>query len=226
MTSPEQHSTDLKGFEAFRTLTALKLHFKKGGKYDYFQNSGKVSSKLETFQKKNDKYFYVKLAKNYPDPDDLGWYCLANVLDNQNIWIGDLLKEEAKQKYLKRIGIIDKLPYVFEEDCEVIMDAANKRKLKFDQIFNIVNDEQYPLIVSLVLSDKITIESYIVLNEILKFQDNIDNILDDPYIYDSLKWKCEKYKPFIMDINMDVYKDILERISEYLYEKPVDNTKQ
>ena len=48
------------GFDVFRVYLAVKLHFTTD--YDYFDYDGKVNIKLETFTKRNDRYFFHKLS--------------------------------------------------------------------------------------------------------------------------------------------------------------------
>ena len=50
------------GFDVFKVYLAVKLHFTSN--YDYFEYDGKVNCKLETFTKRNDRYFFHKLAQN------------------------------------------------------------------------------------------------------------------------------------------------------------------
>ena len=52
------------GFSVFKTYLAIKLHF-SSDTYDYFKYEGKVNCKLETFTKRNDRYFFHKLSTKY-----------------------------------------------------------------------------------------------------------------------------------------------------------------
>ena len=44
-------------FEAYKTYSALKLHFTTD--YNYFQYNGSVRLKQESFEKRNDKVFFA-----------------------------------------------------------------------------------------------------------------------------------------------------------------------
>ena len=48
----------------FLKYACVKLHFTTNT-YDYIQYVGKVNCKLETFTKRNDRYFFHKLSKKY-----------------------------------------------------------------------------------------------------------------------------------------------------------------
>ena len=45
------------GFEVFKAYLAIKLHFTTDT-YNYDEYGGKVNCKLETFTKRNDRYFF------------------------------------------------------------------------------------------------------------------------------------------------------------------------
>jgi hypothetical protein len=50
------------GFDVYRTYLAMKLHF-SNDKFDFFQYEGKVNAKEETYQQRNDFYFFETLAR-------------------------------------------------------------------------------------------------------------------------------------------------------------------
>ena len=52
------------GFEVFKAYLAIKLHFTTDT-YNYDEYGGKVNCKLESFTKRNDRYFFHKLSKEY-----------------------------------------------------------------------------------------------------------------------------------------------------------------
>ncbi len=78
------------GFEVFKTYLAIKLHFTTDN-YDYFNYGGKVNCKLETFTKRNDRYFFHKLSKQY-DKYEITDFFVANFLDDDRQWVGNLLE--------------------------------------------------------------------------------------------------------------------------------------
>ena len=50
------------GFDVFRVYMAVKLHFTTN--YNYFDYDGKVNIKLDTFTKRNDRYFFINSQLN------------------------------------------------------------------------------------------------------------------------------------------------------------------
>ena len=51
------------GFEVFKAYLAIKLHFTTDT-YNYDEYGGKVNCKLETFTKRNDRYFFINYQNN------------------------------------------------------------------------------------------------------------------------------------------------------------------
>ena len=60
------------GFDVFKVYLAVKLHFTSN--YNYFDYDGKVNCKLETFTKRNDRYFFHKLSKKYGKDEILDFF--------------------------------------------------------------------------------------------------------------------------------------------------------
>ena len=63
-------------FEVFKCYLTIKLHFTTDT-YDYEEYGGKVNCKLETFTKRNDRYFFHKLSKQY-DQKNIVDFFVAN----------------------------------------------------------------------------------------------------------------------------------------------------
>ena len=81
-------------FDCFRLYLAVKMHF-KSPTYDYQKYLGKVNVKEDTFNKRKDKWFFVKLAKTFAEEDMLD-LVVSNFLENDNVYVTHLLNAEAK----------------------------------------------------------------------------------------------------------------------------------
>ena len=86
------------GFEVFKLYLAIKLHFTTDT-YNYEEYEGKVNCKLETFTKRNDRYFFHKLSKQY-DRDNIVDFFVANFIHNNKKWVGNLLQNDGRDIYL------------------------------------------------------------------------------------------------------------------------------
>ena len=66
------------GFNVFKIWLGLKLHFTTET-YDWFKYDGRVNCKLETFTKRNDRYFFYKLGTKYNEKEIINYF-VANFL--------------------------------------------------------------------------------------------------------------------------------------------------
>ena len=70
------------GFDVYKTYLAVKLHFTTDT-YDYYKYGGKVNTKLDTFTKRKDRYFFHKLSTRYAEDNILDFF-VSNFLSDQN----------------------------------------------------------------------------------------------------------------------------------------------
>ena len=68
----------MKGIDAYRMYLAMRNHFKTKT-YD-FRRSPFGKAKEETYDKRKDKYFFIKLSRKY-DEDELAMFYLDNFVE-------------------------------------------------------------------------------------------------------------------------------------------------
>jgi hypothetical protein len=174
------------GFEAYKLYLALKSHF-TSKTYDFFKYQGKVRAKRESFECRNDKYFFQKLAKH---KDLTNFLVSIFVYGHRDLWVGDIARnEESEQLYQKWQRIRQSLTYVFMSDLE---------KFNEDLVSSfIVEDGQHPHALRLLLSDQIHIETFIIMNDLLRFVPLWNKQMVDKIVWPDVRLKCKKYHPFI-----------------------------
>ena len=123
------------GYEAYKKYLSIKLHFTKD-EYDFFKYNGETNAKFETFIQRNDKYFFVKVARKYGD--NIIDYFVSNFVHNKSPYIKDMNNEV----YLDRQKRIDGLTYYFERDIEQLM---RKSEQNFNKIFKVNNGQHNQL---------------------------------------------------------------------------------
>ena len=184
-------------YEAYKLYCALKRHF-QSETYDFFKYNGKVRASYGAFDKRNDKYFFSKLAKH---KDPVG-FLVANLYNNQDIWIGDLVNETATERnYRDWLKKKQSLTYFFRGDLDNIDNLKEEYK---------VRNGQHPVLFQRYLGKQIIPETLIIIDKlnrgcVFKYW---NDSLSDPI------WKVEynkliKLAPFI-DVDIDKYKGILE----------------
>ncbi len=194
----------MNAFEAYETYLAVKAHFTQKT-YDFHRYNGKVKTTVSAFESRRDKAFFYKLAKKYPLKRATDLY-VANFIDNPNKWIGDLVSEEADEVYSEWRKRTETLTYCFSEECSGLLEWASVHSVKFNRLFTVTGDD-HPVIVKMVLQHTISLETFIILDEILGFGERIDRRLSD-IIWKELWLKASKYRSFI-NIEVERCKKIL-----------------
>ena len=105
----------ISGYEAFGLYESLKIHFSKDS-YDFFKYNGKTNVTVTAFENRRDKYHFYKLSRKFSNRDELINFIVANLIEKDNLWVGDLLSEDADSNYRKHQKIIQSLSYEFTND--------------------------------------------------------------------------------------------------------------
>ena len=195
------------GYEAFALYHSLKLHFTSSS-YDYHKYNGKTNVSKDSFLKRKDKYSFYRLSRKY-DLLELKDFLVANFVTYNVNWIGEIMGAEAEDAYTKWQKRNQSLTYNFNNDVTKVMESGNP-----EQCLKVVNG-QYPQLYDMLGHDKITLESFVILNDILNFFPMWNKKIDDDIIWPSFRLKCEKYTPFIQ-YDKTKFKSILkEKMQEY-----------
>lgn len=176
----------MNAFDVFKDYVALKNHFTSKS-YDYFKYNGKMrAANPATFNQRKDKIFFMKLAK-HKDPKN---FLVANFIESDKTWIGDLAYNEvAQSNYLNWSKRIQSLTYIFQNDIDQLNDD-------FDSNF-IVKDGQHPHALKLYLSKRITIETLVILIDVVRCFSHWQKHMSDDIVWKDLSHKLVKYKPFL-----------------------------
>jgi len=185
--------------EAFRVYVdylALKRHFTTDS-YDYHKYNGKVRASFESFQTRNDAFFFYKLSRNK------NWHniILANILKNPNVWIRELLEETGDSIFAEWEGRMDSLTYTFKDDL-------SRLKENYPENF-IPNNGQHPHIMTLYLQNKISIETFAILSNISNIYDRWSNEIVDKVVARDIIRLSKKYYPFL-EIDRKKFSEIVK----------------
>lgn len=173
-------------FDAYKHYLALKSHFTTKT-YDYFKYNGVIGARRDKFDVRNDKYFFHKLSKH----KDLTNFLVSHfVYGKKAQWIGDVLRnEESEQTYLKWKRNQESLTYVFMSDLEHFND---------DLVSSfVVENGQHPHALKLLLQGTIQIETFIILNDIMRFAPTWNRQIEEKHIWPAICLKCKKYQSFL-----------------------------
>ena len=182
------------GFDVYKTYLAVKLHFTTDT-YDYYKYGGKVNTKLDTFTKRKDRYFFHKLSTRYAETDILDFF-VANFLSDSKRWIGNLLANDGKDVYLDYKKRKEAFAYHFKQDCGNIASDFSRRNISFDDGFIPIRG-QHPRLLRLLIQRKISYQTTIVLNHYLGFTKNWDKEITEKVVWPEISLKVTRVKPFV-----------------------------
>lgn len=169
-------------YEAYREYIALKRHF-NSSTFDYFKYNGRVNISIDSYKKRNDRYFFKKLAKE-KDPKGL----LISNFVYADAWIGDILKNQQSEIiYKKWLNVKQSISYIFEQDLKKIGNLKDA----------ISADNSMPKLFTQYYRDEICLETLVILMDILRCCSYWSkHIKDDPLAKQTLQ-KIIKYKSFV-----------------------------
>lgn len=193
------------GYETFGLYQALKLHFTTDS-YDYFKYNGKSSISIDAFEKRKDKWHFYKLSRRLQSRDEMMAFIVANFVNDEGLWVGNLLDENSDIVYRQRQKVIQSLSYTFQNDCEKAFDGVSDPN-------EILQSESgdYPKLLTMTLRKEIELETLCILNRILGFVPMWTRKISDTVRWPSYNRKILKYTPFI-NFDDTRFKMILKKV--------------
>ena len=189
------------GFEVYKMYLSLKQHFTKSD-YDYYKYNGKVRANEKSFEQRQDRYFFKKLATKYTG-NKLLHYFVANFVNNPKGY----LRSFSEDIYTKWKIHQESFKYKFKQDVNLLLDDNQfPYPIEFEKLFS-VSSGKHPKLMRLYLSGDVSLETLVVFETCLGFVKNFDRTLSDP-IWKDTRMKVIKYKPFLK-LNCQDYKVII-----------------
>jgi hypothetical protein len=189
----------MSGFDVYKTYLALKLHFSKDN-YNFFTFRGKSRVSVSSYEKRNDKYFFKKLALKY-DEQSIVEFFVSHFIDNDQFWIGSVSVQNSVvyNEWKKRI---QSLSFQFQNEIDKLLEEESN----FDKLFE--TNSGHPIILRQFISGKLSVETMVILNKILNYVSVFDKKISEPIVWPILRKKIVKYEPFLT-IDTTKYKRIL-----------------
>ena len=190
-------------FDAYKQYLSLKNHFTKE-KYDYHKYCGKSRATVKSFYKRKDRFWFEKLARNKSDQEVIEFF-VSNFItctDPSKLWIGEMIRE-GEGRYTAWKKRTQSLSYIFKEEIQNIL--ANQ---DLDSIFS--RKSGHPIILKKYLGGDISIETMVILDQILEYRKEFDKHLQDP-VWETVSMRMKKYSPFL-NIEVSRYKKVLKEV--------------
>ena len=192
------------GYEAYELFQALKRHFTQE-KFDFFKYRGHINTSKEAFENRKDKWHFYKLSRKFGTKQELTDFLIANFLDNENIWVNNLLVEEADIRYIEYKKVMQSLAYTFENDCiSLFEDCKDPNSL-------LVTNGDYPILLTKALRKEIHIQTLVLLNIVLGFVPMWSKTITDTIRWPNYHMKMLKIASFLPQDSVR-YKLILKKV--------------
>ena len=182
-------------FEAYKLFVALKNHFTSSS-YNYIKYNGKTNVSEHSFEIRKDKYMFYRLSKH----EDPKTFLIANLSENQKLWVGDLFSTDNQMKYNEFLRRKQTLQYMFENDIDNLLE-------NFDANFE-VKPGDYPFLLTLLTRKKISKETFIIIQDCVRFFKKWNKEITDTVLWPQIALNCKKLHPFL-EYDKDKYCSIL-----------------
>lgn len=192
-------------FECYIAFLCIKQHFTKKS-YDIIKYNWKSSrASLKSFYKRKDRYFFEKLSRG-KSSQQIKEFFISTFVSCQNpqtLFISDIVKDgdEVYAHWQKRV---QSLAYNFKSELESHLNKEN-----FNEFFSVDGGKHSPMIHK-YLRNELSIETLVILNQLLNFLPTYDKVLVDP-VWEMLSMRILKYTPFL-NIEKPKYIKILKEI--------------
>jgi hypothetical protein len=181
-------------YQMYVYYLAIKRHFTSN--YDFHKYNGKINASVTSFETRKDKFFFYKLSKK----TDAKNFILANVVENPNIWVGDIVGEKGDAVFMEWKKKQQSISYVFKSELGNLDED-------FDSNL-IVKNGQHPKLLRLYINRTISKETLIIVDDLTNVFSYWNNKLVDKIIFPDILNTCNKYKPFL-EFDRNKMKNIL-----------------
>ena len=195
----------MNGYSACCLYRAIKLHF--NSTYDFQKYKGKIKYSPSQYESNKHKYAYDKLAKKFSD-EELKDFFVANFVHSENVWVHDLLNQEAHEIFMSFSKRKQSLSYIFKNDLLNIFNEDHNKIFKCDS-------NEFPVLLTKLLRNEISIETVIIMNKFLKFIHNWDKTIKDDICWPHIRNSLIKYEPFLEYDKTKFKQTLVQSIEEF-----------
>ena len=189
----------MRAVDVYLMYCALKAHFK--GTYDYHRFSGQTKVSRESFWKRKDRFFFTKAAYKYDDEEVLDFF-VSNFIQDRKGYIANF-NEKNYEDWVQRKKMFYEL---FSQELQPFVK-------NFNPLFECKNN-QHPLLLKEYLGKRISLETMIILDELVEYGKKWDKELTwDDFVWPDVKKLMNNYKGFLT-INTNKYRIILLKLIE------------
>ena len=170
--------------DVYLMYCAMKAHFGNTD-YDFITYKGKSRVSRDSFYKRKDRFFFVKLSRKYKEYDEIRDYFISNFIKDRNGYISSFNDENYENWKIRRYSFYG----IFSEEIKPFVK-------EFNPLFEVKKSE-HPKLMKEFLGGRLSLETLIVLDELVKFTKKWNQKLRDDIIWLDLKKIMNDYKRFL-----------------------------
>lgn len=190
--------TPMTDYEAYKMYLALKAHFQTE-KYNVIEQRGKIRSNHANYVGSGKAWNFQRLVKTYGDAEICD-FMVANFVAGNNY--GGVFDHEAAREYQDWKRRIESMRYQFAGDLDTLC-LAGKHWFECDA-------GRHPIILKEYLGHRCSIETLVILNQLLGFVDEFDDKLAGTMLWPETSMLIKKYQPFLRISNLENYRQIYD----------------
>ena len=174
----------MKPIDVYLMYCAMKAHFGKTD-YNFIKYGGKSRVSRNSFFKRKDRYFFVKLSKKYKTENEIRNYFIANFMMEQRGYVANFNDENYEKWQNRQNNFHD----IFTNEIQPMIQD-------FNSLFEIKKSE-HPKLMKEYLGKRISLETLIILDELVEYSKKWNEHLKDDLLWPDLKKLMNNYKWFL-----------------------------
>jgi len=187
--------------DVYLMYCAMKAHFGNTD-YDFITYKGKSRVSRDSFYKRKDRFFFVKLSRKYKEYNEIRDYFISNFIKDRNGYISSFNNENYENWKIRRYSFYG----IFSEEIRPFVK-------EFNPLFEVKKSE-HPKLMKEFLGGRLSLETLIILDELVKFTKKWNQKLKDDIVWLDLNKIMNDYKRFLT-INKNKYRiQLLNLIEE------------
>ena len=186
--------------DVYLMYCAMKAHFGTSD-YDFVDYKGKTRIKRDTFYKRKDRSFFVKLARKYSTEEQIKNYFISNFIKDKKGYIANFTDENYESWKLKRKNFFE----IFEVEMKPLVES-------FENLY-VVENRQHPKLMREFLGGRVSLETLIILDELVGYGTTWIEEMKDDIIWIDLNNLMDNYERFLT-IDQEQYRIRLLKLIE------------
>jgi hypothetical protein len=174
----------MEAIDTYLMYCALKAHFGKTD-YDFVTYHGKTRIKRDSFYKRKDRGFFVKISRKYKTEENIKNYFVSNFIKDGKGYVSNFSDENYEEWKDKRANFYN----------QFVLEIGPFVK-NFNPLF-VIKDDEHPILLKEYLGKRVSLETLIILDELVEFSKTWNKKLSEDYIWQDIKKLMNNYKRFL-----------------------------